>query len=203
MTTRLFFILFSFIFTAQVWANSAERIVNLEGTNLRISSVTDEKALRLTLSDISSEIVVSITDNFGNVLLTDKLKPSIRISRKYDLSNVEAGRYTLTVSKKTSKILQPFLVDESKLEMLVSERKEKFIPVISLKNKALDLNVLLINYSNVHVKMFDNSGKLVFEETNYVVLTLNKRYDLAKLASGSYVAEITTGDDVFYHIIQL
>ena len=62
---------------------------------------------------------------------------------------------------------------------------------------------MLGNYSNIHVKIYDNEGRLVFEDTNYVVITLNKRFDLNKLSSGIYIVEVNAGDETQYATITL
>ena len=83
------------------------------------------------------------------------------------------------------------------------ERKEKFLPSIKQNGKTLDVNVLLGNYSNIVVKIYGNDGLTSFEDKNYVVLTLHKRYDLAKLADGSYIVEVIAGDETQYFNITL
>ena len=63
------------------------------------------------------------------------------------------------------------------------------------------MNVLLGNYSNIVVKLFDNEGREVMTDRHYAELKLNKRYDLIKLPTGVYVAQVMAGDETFSYTI--
>jgi hypothetical protein len=67
------------------------------------------------------------------------------------------------------------------------ERKDKFLPTVIQRDKKLDVNALLGNDSNISVRMYNNEGFQSFEDKHYVILTLNKRYDLSKVAKGTYM----------------
>jgi hypothetical protein len=56
-----------------------------------------------------------------------------------------------------------------------SARKDMFLPTVIQRDKKLDVNVRLGNYSNISVNMYNNEGVKTFEDKQYVVLTLNKR----------------------------
>jgi hypothetical protein len=119
------------------------------------------------------------------------------------LSQLESGKYRLVVTKNLVKTVQPFELTNRAVVLNELERKDKFVPMVSEKDKKLDVNVLLGNYSNVTVKIYTNEGRLVFENKNYVVLTLNKRYDLSKMNAGTYMVEILAGDETEYFTITL
>ena len=52
------------------------------------------------------------------------------------------------------------------------------------------------------MSIFDNEGRKVFEEKNYVVFDLHKRYDLSKLSAGAYMVEVMAGDETFYYSVK-
>ena len=83
----------------------------------------------------------------------------------------------------------------------LSRKKEKFIPVVMLKDNKLDVNVLLKTYGNISVNIYDNVGRKLKQEKRSDALNFHKRYNIAQLPDGAYVIEVTTGDETFYHTV--
>jgi hypothetical protein len=202
MNTRLFFVLalVATLFTNTLSANVIENIFELAGTTVKISSA--EKAIVVNLGSVQKETVsIVIADAQNNVLLSETVKETPNFVKRYNMSRLEKGTYTLTVTKKTLRTVQPFEITNNSLVIAELEKKEKFIPVVSFNKSHLDVNVLLGNYSNITVTIIDNEGHKVAEDKNYVVVNLHKRYDLAKLPSGAYVVEVMAGDETFYQTV--
>ena len=202
MNTRLFLILalVATLFTTAAKANNAEKIYDLDGTSVKISAVS--KTILVNLGSVKNEeVIIKIEDAQGNILVSETVKEKLVFSRTYNVSQLENGAFTLFIVKKMTKTIQPFNVFNGQVTMLAAEMKEKFLPLLIQKNDKLDVNVLLGNYSNITVIVYDNEGHKVFEDKNYVVFDLHKRYDLSKLNKGSYLAEVTAGDEVAYYNI--
>ena len=206
MKTRLSFILALAVlmFTTTLKADSVENIFILEGANIRITAIENSKSVMVTLNNTSTgEMTVTLEDALGAPFATDKIKPAARFAKKYNLSQLEAGNYRLVVTKNFVKTIQPFELTYRAVVLNELERKEKFLPSINQSGKTVDVNVLLGNYSNIIVKIYGNDGLMSFEDKNYVVLTLHKRYDLSKLPAGTYVVEVLAGDETQYFTINL
>ena len=202
MKTQLFLVvaLIATLFSQTTFANTNERNFDLGGTTVKLSSV--EKSIIVNLGSVQKEeISIAIEDAFGNTLVTENVKNNDNFVKKYNVSKLEAGQYSITITKKTLRTVQPFTVSNEGVTMSDVEKKEKFIPVLVQNGNKLDVNVLLGNYNNITIKIVDNEGRSSFEERNYVVLTLHKRFDLSKLPAGAYVAEVTAGDETFYYSI--
>ena len=204
MKTRLYFILafVAILFTSNLNAGNIENLLYLGETTVKISS--ESKSVVLNLGNIKNEqITIAIEDAAGNQILEEKVKDAQYFAKKYNVSKLEDGDYKLIVTKKTLRTVQPFTVTGKTVEISELERKEKFLPVLSQNTDKLDVNVLLGNYSNITVSIFDNEGHKLFEEKNYVVFQLNKRYDLSKMAPGAYMVEVMAGDETFYYTVKL
>lgn len=204
MKTRLYFILafVAILFTSNLNAGNIENLLYLGETTVKISS--EPKSIVLDLGNIKNEqIVISMEDAVGNQIMVEKVKDVQLFTKKYNVSKLEEGDYKLIVTKKTLRTVQPFRVNNKTVEISELERKEKFLPVLNQNADKLDVNVLLGNYSNITVSIFDNEGHKVFDEKNYVVFQLNKRYDLSKLIAGAYLVEVMAGDESFYYTVKL
>lgn len=188
------------LFTNNLSANVIENTFDLAGTTVKISAAN--KSIVVDLGSVSRETVsIVIANENGEVLMSETVKEKPNFVKRYNMSQMENGSYTLTVTKKTIRTVQPFEITKNGLTISELEKKEKFIPTVSFNNDKLDVNVLLGNYSNITVRILDNEGRKVKEDKNYVVLDLHKRYDLTQLPNGVYVIEVMAGDETFYQTV--
>jgi fibronectin type 3 domain-containing protein len=185
-------------------AENVERFFNIEGTSIRITAIENSKTVMVTLNNTSKgDVTVALEDAFGANFATDKVKSTERFAKKYNLAQLETGNYRLVVTKNFVKTIQPFELTNRNIVLNELERREKFLPSIKHNGSTLDVNVLLGNYSNIIIKIYGNDGLMSFEDKNYVVLTLHKRFDLSKLPSGTYIVEVMAGDETQFYNINL
>lgn len=205
MKSRTVFIsIFAMLLNVAVFANNSERFVELAGSSVKISAVANTKAITVNVNNLLNDVLeVSLEDADGVILYTEIAKNTNSFTKRLSLVNLDAGHYVLTIKKNLVKTVQPFELTATSVIISENERKEKFLPNITQKGNKLDVNVLLGKYSNVHVLIYDNEGRLVFEETNYVVLDLHKRFDLTKLGTGTYLVEVVAGEEVQYSTLSL
>ena len=192
------------IFSFTLNAENVERNFTVEGTNINITAIENSKTVVVTLNNTATgEMTVVLQDASGNTFTTDKVKSNAHFAKKYNLSQLEMGNYRLVVTKNAIKTIQPFELTNKNVVLNELDRKEKFLPTVTLKNGKLDVNVLLSNYANINVKVLNNEGTPIFSDKNYVVFTLNKRYDMSKLPSGTYIVEVLAGDATEYFTVKL
>ena len=203
MKTQLFYALAlaATLFTNTLSANVIENVFDLAGTTVKISAA--EKSIIVNLGSVRKEVItITISDADKNILVSETVKDNPNFVKRYNMSKLESGKYTLTVTKKTVRTVQPFEITTKSLEISTLHKKEKFIPVVSMNKGKLDVNVLLGNYNNITVTIFDNEGHEVTKDKNYVVLDLHKRYNLSDLPNGIYVIEVMAGDETFYQTVE-
>ncbi len=206
MKTRLFFILILAVslFTNTIKADNGSFSYDLGGgTNVKISAILNTKAIVVSFTNVTEEGVTVSLEGEEGLLVTDKVIARPNYSKKYNLINLGAGSYRVIITKKATKTIQPFELTANNVVLFESERKEKFMPSINQKGAKIDVNVLLGNYANIKVNIYDNEGRKVYDDINYVILNLHKRYDLSKLPSGGYVVEVLAGDETQYFPITL
>jgi hypothetical protein len=188
------------LFVQTLSANNIENTFDLGGTYVRIASTS--KNIIVNLGDVQKEeITIRLVDENENSLVNETVKNVNGFTKKYNLSRLENGAYKMIITKKTIRTVQPFTILNGEIKMSSEDKKEKFLPAISFINDKLDVNVLLGNYSNIIVKLFDNEGREVMTDKHLAEFKLHKRYNLSNLQAGVYVAEITAGDETFSYPI--
>ena len=206
MKTQLFSVLMLAItlFSTTLKADNGSFSYDLGGgTNVKISAISNTKTVVVSLTNVTKEEVTIALEGDEGTLVTENVKGKPSFSKRYSLVNLEAGSYRVVITKKATKTIQPFELTRTSVVLFESERKEKFLPSLSQNGTKVDVNVLLGNYSNIKVNIYDNEGRRVFDDVNYVVMLLHKRYDLAKLPKGGYVVEVIAGDETQYFPVSL
>ncbi len=186
------------LFVQTLSANNIENAYDMGGTTLKIAASNENVIVNLGTVE-KEEITIKIMNSDETTLINETIKNVKDFSKKYNVKRLEDGQYRLIVSKKTIRTVQPFSIKGGVVSMSALEQKEKFLPTLSYRNDKLDINVLLGNYSNILVKIYDAEGEIVKNEKHYVVLQLNQRYDVSQLPKGSYTAEVKAGDETFMY----
>jgi hypothetical protein len=184
------------LFTQSLFANTSENTYDLGGTTVTIAATAENVIVNLGTVE-KETVIIRIEDKDQNTLLTETVKNSKDFAKKYKVNRLEDGNYRLIVTKKTIRTVQPFSIKDGVVSMSPADQKEKFLPTVNFHNNKLDVNVLLGNYSNIYVKLYDQDGKTILHEKHYVALQLNQRYNLEQLPAGSYTAEVKAGDETF------
>ena len=194
----------TFVNTTQTIARSVERNYVLAGTNVKITADENVKAVTVNINNIQNDVVkVSLEGTDGTVLFSDETSKTARYAKRLNLSQLENGSYKLVIRKNLTKTTQPFTLNDNGVQLNENERKEKFLPSIIQKGNMVDVSCLAANYTNVFVRIYDNEGRLVFENANYVVFQIQKRFNLSKLPTGAYVMEVEAGDEIQYSTLNL
>lgn len=183
------------------FANPIKNTYYLAGTTVFFSTTTD-KAIIVNLGNVKGEAVTIAIENADGIrFMTETVKETAHFSKKYKVSKLDNGLYKVIVSKKTVRTTQPFEITSKSILMLETEKKEKFMPVVSFKENKLNVNVLLGNYGNITVTIYDAEANKIMENKNYVVLTLHKMFNVSALPKGSYVVDIMAGEEHFFQTI--
>jgi Secretion system C-terminal sorting domain len=194
------FALAATLFVQTLSANTIENVYTMDGTTVKIAA--NAKNIIVNLGDVQKEeITIALMDDDQNTLMSETIKDVKNFAKKYNVSRLEDGDYRMIVTKKTIRTVQPFSILHGEVTMSVEDKKDKFLPTLSFQNDNLDVNVLLSNYSNIIVKLYDNEGREVMNDKQMAEFKLNKRYNLTNLQSGVYVAEVTAGDEIFRYTI--
>jgi hypothetical protein len=158
-------------------------------------------SVTVNLTNISKQnVTVQITNNDNRIVVLETLKKEKDGIKTYNMEKMEDGVYNLVVSKKGSRVKQPFSIQRGQVVLSETDRKETFFPVFRLNKDKLDVNAFTGAYGTITVKVSDVEGNSVYSDKNKNVYMLHKRYSVKDLPNGTYRAEIVMGDESFYYL---
>lgn len=185
-------------------ARPTDRIYTLSGTIVKFSAAENAKAVTVSINGIENDVIKITLEGFnGEVFYEEAVSKTPRYLKKLMLSDLETGIYKLVVRKNFTKTIQPFELTETGVNMNASELSEKLLPVVRQNGKMVDVNYLSSSNTDVTVRIYDNEGKLVFEDTKSKVTAFSKRFDLSKLTGGVYFMEVLAGEETQYATLNL
>jgi transposase len=146
-------------------------------------------------------IHVKILNASQEVVMQESVKNQTEFMKQYQVSGLSNGHYNLVITKKSSRITQPFSIQNGKLSLSETDRKVTYLPIFSQKNNQFDVSVFLGYSGIVSVNVLDESKNKIFTHTYTDVSILHKRFSLDSVAEGMYKVEVIAGDETFYYSI--
>lgn len=156
-----------------------------------------EKKISVIIEHLKVPASVQITSTRGSVLEIEASEGE-RFAKIFNVSNLEDGTYRVVVVMPSNEIVQPFSIKANKLELKPSEREVFFAPTLSWKNQALDVMMFNNRLVDVNVKLFDEYGNTVFEDSMQNVLKVERRYNLNELNRGKYTVQVETPRKAYF-----
>lgn len=156
-----------------------------------------EKKISVVIEHLKVPATVQITSAKGSVLEIEATEGE-RFAKIFNVSNLEEGKYRVVVVTSSNEIVQPFFIKGDKLELKASEREVFFAPTLSWKDDALDVMMFNGRLLNVNVKLYDEFGNTVFEDSMQNVLKVERRYNLNELNRGKYTVQVETPHKAYF-----
>lgn len=176
--------------TLTVFAKDAVPTVTIEKSGY-------EKKISVIIEHLKVPATVQITSVKGSVLEMEAAEGE-RFAKIFNVSNLEEGKYRVVVTTPSNEIVQPFSIKGDKLELKTSEREVFFAPTLSWKDDALDVMMFNGRLLNVNVKLYDEFGNTVFEDSIQNVLKVERRYNLNELNRGKYTVQVETPRKAYF-----
>lgn len=166
-----------------------------------ISATTN--SIIVQMNSVAQEAIeVKIVNEEGIIVLTETVKNVKSFNKKYNMSQLLNGNYSMIVTRYAYRTIQPFSIKNGALTMFGADKKEQFVAVFDFQNSSLKINFLLKDYGNIKVTLYDNEGRnLLFNKTYKDALSFHQIYNLSKLPTGIYFVEMTTPQETFYYTI--
>ncbi len=167
-------------------------------------TATGEKSLVVRFENKPlGEVLFSIQDKEGIVLHSETIRKGDTAGRKFNLSNLPAGKYFLEMEDGLRIKTQPVTLTSETLTVETEGVKEVFKPTISFKNGKLDFTMLQLEEATTTLTIEDAWGTTVHNDLFVEAGSLQRRYDLTPLPVGDYTVVVKVGKRVFYKAISV
>lgn len=171
---------------------------------ISVVSIDNAKAIDLHLRNTAKKnFVVEIKDQFGEILLTRKMKNnSENISQRYNLKNLPDGVYYISISNDLQKTIQTIQIADNQVIVKEDNSKKYYRPTISVTETSLDVNMLLLD-NRASLIIQDKIGDIAYATSFENESSINKRFNLSDLPKGDYTIIIRTEEQTFTEDIEL
>lgn len=145
--------LFTLLFAAGIAAGATAQT----GESVTIRK-TDESKMAISFPETpKSTVFVKISDADNHLVYRDRIGSSEAFSKKYDLSALPEGSYSIEVSDNTG------LISSSTIENFTEEKPVVYSRVSKVKNNTYRLLVSKLDQKDVEIMIFDG-GNLIHTE---------------------------------------
>lgn len=165
---------------------------------VEIVQASYEKKISFEARGVQGQSKVSLIDNEGVRLYAKTWKDQTKVGKIFDLEQLPAGNYTLVFETEANEILQPFSIEARQIELAVSDRIVRYIPVVTKNEAFIDVSWTNDRMSSLVIQIEDEDGELLVEDKLKSVLKVARRYNVSRLASGTYFVKVKTSKKTYY-----
>jgi hypothetical protein len=161
---------------------AATTSLSVKATNVRTQSMT-----------------IQILNDKEEYIVNEKFTNKADFVKKYDLVNLKDGDYQLIINKYNCRITQPFSIDGGYVQLSELEKQTTFFPVILMRDRHFDVNVLSEKYGDIVVNILNEENTTVFSNTISEVFKLHKRFYTKDLPHGTYRVQVIVNGEAYYY----
>jgi flagellar hook assembly protein FlgD len=172
--------------------------------SIYISKIAESKKLVLNFDNmLAATVVCKIIDQNGSVIYTEKLNTLQQKSRRYDLSGLKSGDYTISIDDLMKVEELALTVTAADVALNENVSVTTFKPVVWIKeNRTVDFNLLALG-NDVNVKILAENGTEVYNEDFSDKTTIGKVYDFKKSPKGMYTMQVSVNGKTFYKYLTI
>ena len=176
----LFFMSFSLLLNATVEPSVSIRSQKDQSFSLRLKDMNNEPHH------------IKLIDQEGYVLLNESIEDQDEYVKLFNLKNLPTGNYRLAIESDYKLILQDINVLRQQLTVDFTSKREFYKPTIRYVTPHLDLNMIYFEDDIISLIIRDENNQIAFKETIQKKGSINKRFDISILSTGTYFVEIKT-----------
>lgn len=188
----------TFLFAFVAFAN-----ILMAGGNLKVNiqPISSEKALVAISSLTESNLKITLEDEHGNIVYYKEVaEPTGDYQKVYDFSELQIGRYNLSVESDNLTTERPFEIKTWKIE--VGKEKTTLEPFFGYYNGLLRCSYLNFPKENLTLLFYDENQLLYTKEIGRN-FSLTEALNLSKLEKGKYKAVLLAGNKEFSYPIAI
>lgn len=150
-----------------------------------------------TKSNSQADIEIDIKNQEGITVFSETIEEGGLANRKYDLSLLENGNYTIIVLEGLSISVQHLTKTVSEIQIGTIESHNLVIPTFVQNDNYLDLRMLSETSERLWVSIIDENGNPIYGEYVDQKGAVKKRFILSELEGGRYTFSVEIEGSVF------
>jgi len=152
--------------------------------------VLGERArVAVRIDEVRGATTLELQDNQKQVLISEIVEKGA-YQRVFDLGHLPDGTYYFTAQDGLKVVQQQVAVQGGFIRL--QDRESYLLPIIHKRKDSINVTVYSGRLTDVVVKLYDDSGRLVFEEKKDNIVRFQRSYDLSRLQRGLYSLMVTT-----------
>jgi hypothetical protein len=157
---------------------------------------SDNNSFSVQLQNVKNpEIKVSFKDSKGYTLYDETVMQSSLNQKRFNIKDLPTGKYTLIVAYDNIIKIQPIVKSYKAIEIKAEDANTIYEPVFRQHSDYLDINMLCLNKLKYSLSITDNEGHVIYSATTDPNKSLQKRFNLSSLTSGSYTFGIEVNEN--------
>lgn len=179
--------------------------MNMNGSTIvETLSVKSSEPLKFILNTTAfkaSSIKCSIISNEGSLVYSDKINTTTESGRKFDMSQLPVGFYTIELEDELKISRYELNVAQSGIQ-IVEQTTNIYKPVFKeLQGQKVGVTMLTLGQT-IKIELSDDDEKLhtlIIKDDQ----SISKIYDMSKLPRGTYRFRVSTQNRNFYHTVNI
>lgn len=160
------------------------------------SYANDDIEIATTFNYIKKGSQISVSDASGEVIYSGKVDYNGNITRLYDFTKLEDGKYIVEIIKGYEIEINTIEVKNHLVTFLDADRKIIHKPVIRNEGNTIFISKLSLNSEELEIELYFE-GELIHSETVIGEQITNRVYQLDQTHKGRYTTIIKSNDRVF------
>ncbi len=145
---------------------------------------------------------IKVLNKAGKTVYEETVSSEEQHAKRYNFSQMEPGKYTLTLESKTGELRKPFTVGlDGSVREDKSEIYRSFTPVVvRLKSEPTSVHVAFNNVAATSLKLavLSTGGDVLYSEEVLGQQDYNKKINLKELRPGQYTIALYNDDYSYY-----
>jgi hypothetical protein len=168
---------------------------------LNIVPINADRVLVAMENGVPTPMEVRVTDTNGRLVFYKSVRrPNKDYKKIYDLSALEDGLYSLTIS--TDNVRTQRTIELKDNNVVVGELRHAYDPSFIFDNNTLKFSYLNFDQENYNFILY-RQGTEVFRTSLGNDFAMTKGFDLSKLDRGYYEAVIASANNEYYHNVRI
>jgi len=167
----------------------------------KLETIDNSKTLVFEWDAQLVNTTVKIIDDEGYIIYKEFVSDVENYVKRFDLSFLPEGEYSLTVENSLREVVYDIDVDEQLVKIIGEDEKMK--PIYRKEEGRIFLNYLNTDKDQVKITVYDSLGRKLFKETLSDKLLIEKVFNFQDAFEGEYTIVVKKDSETYYETVSI